>query len=95
MQKNSTEDISPELMRYLDRDYWEKKEKEKAEQKAKALSGAYINTTAPPQSTTTAPLKTSDPVVKTEAVAGRYLFSTYVNWGMVKNSLPNRHTLDT
>ena len=26
-------------MRYLDRDYWEKKEKEKAELKAKALSG--------------------------------------------------------
>ena len=33
-----SEEISPELMRYLDRDYWEKKEKEKAELKAKALS---------------------------------------------------------
>ena len=33
-----SEEISPELMRYLDRDYWEKKEKEKADLKAKALS---------------------------------------------------------
>ena len=33
-----SDEISPELMRYLDRDYWEKKEKEKAELKAKALS---------------------------------------------------------
>ena len=37
----TSDDISPELMRYLDRDYWENKEKEKAEQKAKALSSAY------------------------------------------------------
>ena len=36
----NSDEISPELMRYLDRDYWEKKEKEKAELKAKALSGA-------------------------------------------------------
>ena len=35
-----SEEISPELMRYLDRDYWEKKEKEKAELKAIALSDA-------------------------------------------------------
>ena len=35
----NSDEISPELMRYLDRDYWEKKEKEKAELKAKALSG--------------------------------------------------------
>ena len=34
----ASEEISPELMRYLDRDYWEKKEKEKADLKAKALS---------------------------------------------------------
>ena len=33
-----SDEISPELMRYLDRDYWEKKEKEKAELKAKTLS---------------------------------------------------------
>lgn len=33
-----SEEISPELMRYLDRDYWEKKEKEKADLKAKSLS---------------------------------------------------------
>ena len=33
-----SDEISPELMRYLDRDYWEKKEKEKAEIKSKALS---------------------------------------------------------
>ena len=33
-----SDEISPELMRYLDRDYWEKKEKEKAELKAKSLS---------------------------------------------------------
>ena len=37
---DTSDEISPELMRYLDRDYWEKKEKEKAELKAKALSGA-------------------------------------------------------
>ena len=37
-----SEEISPELMRYLDRDYWEKKEKEKAELKAKALSDSSI-----------------------------------------------------
>ena len=34
----TSDEISPELMRYLDRDYWEKKEKEKADLKAKALS---------------------------------------------------------
>ena len=39
-----SDEISPELMRYLDRDYWEKKEKEKAELKAKALSD--VNTTS-------------------------------------------------
>lgn len=39
---DTSDEISPELMRYLDRDYWEKKEKEKAELKAKALSG--VNT---------------------------------------------------
>ena len=39
---DNSDEISPELMRYLDRDYWEKKEKEKAELKAKALSG--VNT---------------------------------------------------
>ena len=37
---DNSDEISPELMRYLDRDYWEKKEKEKAELKAKALSEA-------------------------------------------------------
>ena len=39
-----SDEISPELMRYLDRGYWEKKEKEKAELKAKALSD--VNTTS-------------------------------------------------
>jgi len=39
-QAENSDEISPELMRYLDRDYWEKKEKEKAELKAIALSDA-------------------------------------------------------
>ena len=37
-----SDEISPELMRYLDRDYWEKKEKEKSDLKAKALSDSSL-----------------------------------------------------
>ena len=32
------EELDPELVRYLDRDYWEQKEKEKAAEKAKSVN---------------------------------------------------------
>ena len=54
----TSDDISPELMRYLDRDYWENKEKEKAEQKAKALSSAY---TVSPSLTSSSSVVSSTP----------------------------------
>ena len=54
----TSDEISPELMRYLDRDYWENKEKEKAEQKAKALSSAY---TVSPSLTSSSSVVSSTP----------------------------------
>merc|ERR1712038_1897261 len=45
-QAENSDEISPELMRYLDRDYWEKKEKEKSDLKAKALSDSSLTSVA-------------------------------------------------
>ena len=42
----SPEELDPELVRYLDRDYWEQKEKEKAAEKAKAANSSTTSSTS-------------------------------------------------
>jgi len=48
------EELDPELVRYLDRGYWEEKEKEKAEERSKITSGKAVVENHQPSTITTA-----------------------------------------
>ena len=45
------EELDPELVRYLDRDYWEQKEKEKAAEKAKSVVNSQTSSALPTNTT--------------------------------------------
>ena len=54
------DELDPELVRYLDRDYWEQKEKEKAAEKAKSVNNqpSSLQITSPPGDTAITRYKT-------------------------------------
>ena len=45
------DELDPELVRYLDRDYWEQKEKEKAAEKAKSVVNSQTSSALPTNTT--------------------------------------------
>ena len=73
----TSDEISPELMRYLDRDYWEKKEQEKADFNAEALSDNNLSSLGAPNISdgSSKTVSATEPT-KTEGVPSRITATT-------------------